>query len=60
VGSLGRGPRSSRSKTDGNDAMIFFAHVHKEQPDLLRFRSRANDPWQDIHGWSLRERKIID
>jgi hypothetical protein len=35
-------------------AMMFFAHLQQNRPDLLEFEYSGADKWQQVHGW-LRE-----
>jgi hypothetical protein len=39
--------------------MVFFTHLEKDRPDLLRFPDKG-DKWQTVHSWLLRERRVAD
>jgi hypothetical protein len=39
--------------------MMFFIHLEKDRPDLLRFQDKGGK-WQTAHGWLLRERRVTD
>jgi hypothetical protein len=41
------------------NGMMFFIHLEKNRPDLLRFKA-SGDKWQVVHGWLLRERRVPD
>ena len=41
-----------RENATGTDAFLFYNHLCKHRPDLLRFRC-LGDRWQRVHGWLL-------
>jgi hypothetical protein len=47
-------------KPTGNDGMIFYNYLRKQRPQLLNFKTKGQDPWQIIHQWLLRDRKVVD
>lgn len=46
-------------KANGTDGLVFLGFLRAERPDLLLFRDKG-DKWQTVHGWLLRDRKVID
>jgi hypothetical protein len=50
---------NGKSNPNGMDGLMFFSDMHREKPDLLRFRT-SGDPWQDVHSWLLRDRLVSD
>jgi hypothetical protein len=50
----------STRKGTGTDALIFFGYLQNEHSEFLDFKAKGQDRWQIIHGWLLRERKVID
>lgn len=47
-------------KATGDDGMAFFNYLNREHPSLLDFKTKISDKRQAIHGWLIREGKVID
>jgi hypothetical protein len=56
---MGAWSASHQKETKMMGGMIFFIHLEKDRPDLLRFPDKE-DKWQTAHGWLLRERRVTD
>ncbi len=50
---------SGKTSPNGMDGLTFFSGISHEKPHLLRFKT-SGDPWQDVHGWLLRDRLVSD
>lgn len=50
---------NGRTNPNGMDGLSFFSDMSRDKPYLLRFQT-PGDPWQNVHGWLLRDRLVSD
>jgi hypothetical protein len=50
---------NGKTNPNGMDGLMFFSDISREKSHLLQFKT-SGDPWQDVHGWLLRDRLVSD
>jgi hypothetical protein len=50
---------NGKTNPNGMDGLMFFSDLRRQKPHLFEFRT-TGDPWQDVHGWLMRERLVSD